>query len=384
MKFMVMLVAVVGLLASAPPDRGVVQIARGSGPMLTNKASFDGRRLLLAGWDLPVATLWDVETGRQIREFAGHTEGVRSVALSPDGSQVLTGAGSTASVLQSTDNSVRLWDADSGKELRRFDGMSYPAWSTPVWQVGFSEDGRQVAGRGGDRGLAIWDVATGRLMFQEPTGDSRSPHGFLRGTRAMTFVPSRSVSVWDYRSGERLSAINVAHVWSSGLSPDGSLVVTTSGQEIALWSSSTGLRVRTYSGHKGLALDAAFSPDGRRLFSASGDGSVRVWESSSDQLLHELPHEGAVDRVLVSSDGTRVLTQWTGRVVGVSTQFSSLWDVTGNRELVRLDQSQVMVGFSPDGGTIPVVEGRSFGTRCCVLDSLLDAETGRVIRRYRP
>ncbi len=117
--------------------------------------------------------------------------------------------------------------------------------------------------------------------------------------------------------------------------------------------------MRTYTGHKDFALDAAFSPDGNRLFSASGDGSVRVWESSSEQLLRELVHEGAVNRVLASPDGTRLLTQWTGRVRGVPTRLSSLWEVNANRELVRFDQSQEMVGFSPDGRTIPVVDGRS-------------------------
>jgi len=55
--------------------------------------------------------LWYVETGRELRRFTGHTDGIHRTAFSPDGRCVLSG---------SKDNTVRLWDVETGQELRRF------------------------------------------------------------------------------------------------------------------------------------------------------------------------------------------------------------------------------------------------------------------------
>ena len=171
-----------GIVAFMPLSREVVSAASPSGPMLTNLASFDGRRLLLAvGTARGAASLWDVETGTRIQEFVGHTEDVHSVALSPDGRQVLTGGGHTAMVVPSTDNSVRLWDVASGRELRRFDGSTYPAWAGPVFEVAFSENGREVLGVGGGRGLAVWEAETARLLFQHPSASARREDSLRMG-----------------------------------------------------------------------------------------------------------------------------------------------------------------------------------------------------------
>ena len=60
------------------------------------------------------ATLWDAESGKEIRAFQGHSEWVRAVAFSPDGKRVLTAGGSAA----------RLWDAKSGREIRTFEKIA--------------------------------------------------------------------------------------------------------------------------------------------------------------------------------------------------------------------------------------------------------------------
>lgn len=70
--------------------------------------------MLTGSWD-DNAKLWDAASGKEIRRFEGHSHWVTSVAFSPDGNQVLTG---------SHDGTAKLWDAASGKEIRRFEGHS--------------------------------------------------------------------------------------------------------------------------------------------------------------------------------------------------------------------------------------------------------------------
>src|SRR5437660_4397835 len=74
--------------------------------------SADGKRVLTN--DGKTLRLWDAYTGKCLRVFEGHTDGVIGAALSPDGKRVLSGGGD--------DKTVRLWDADTGKELRKMTG----------------------------------------------------------------------------------------------------------------------------------------------------------------------------------------------------------------------------------------------------------------------
>ncbi|MCY3019106.1 MAG: hypothetical protein NTW87_08775 [Planctomycetota bacterium] len=72
--------------------------------------------------------LWDVATGRELRTFSGHTDGVFSVAFSPDGKLALSG---------SWDKTLKLWEVATGRELRTFSGHD-----GQVMSVAFSPDGK--------------------------------------------------------------------------------------------------------------------------------------------------------------------------------------------------------------------------------------------------
>ena len=75
-----------------------------------------------------------------LRRYQGHRFGVNSVALSPDGRHAVTGG---------YDNTVRLWDVETGAELCRY--LGHREW---VWSVAFSPDGRHVLSAGGGYGTA--------------------------------------------------------------------------------------------------------------------------------------------------------------------------------------------------------------------------------------
>jgi WD40 repeat protein len=108
--------------------------------------SGDGKRLLTSSYDQTLR-LWDADTGKQLRVFKGHADRICGAALSLDGQRVLSG---------SRDGTVRLWDATTGKELRQLTGHTQE-----VYNVAFGPKG-QALSTSYDRTMQLWDLNTGK------------------------------------------------------------------------------------------------------------------------------------------------------------------------------------------------------------------------------
>jgi hypothetical protein len=97
---------------------------------------------------------------------------------------------------------------------------------------------------------------------------------------------------------------------SAAYSPDGRRIVSASDDKtVKVWDAETGQLIRTLSGHDGIVSFAAYSPDGRRIVSASSDNTVKVWDAETGRLISTLSGHGSiVSFAAYSPDGRRILS----------------------------------------------------------------------------
>ena len=127
--------------------------------------------------------------------FQGHTDYVRSVAFSPDGTRIVSG---------SSDKTVRVWDADRGVQI----GSPLEGHTSNVISVAFSPDGTRIVSGSSDKTVRVWDADMG-VQIDSPLEGHTSYVTSIEfspdGTRIVSGSVDKTVRVWDARRGVRIS-----------------------------------------------------------------------------------------------------------------------------------------------------------------------------------
>ncbi|MDA2913255.1 WD40 repeat domain-containing serine/threonine-protein kinase [Acidobacteriia bacterium AH_259_A11_L15] len=256
----------------------------------------DGRWLASGSGDNSVK-LWDVATGRQVRVLLGHVAFVGGVAFSPDGRWLASAGGFK-------DHTVKLWEVATGREVRTLRGHT-----DTVWTVAFSPDGRWLASAGNDGTIMLWEVATGRELH--------TLQGHTQPIMSVVFSPDGrwlvsgsyddTIKLWDVATGTEVRTVgrHPGSTWEVAFSPDGRWLASGGrDKRIKLWEVGTWREVRVLRGHVDEVKTVAFSPDGRWLASGSGDKTVKLWEVATGREVRTLTgHTDWVQAVAFSPDG---------------------------------------------------------------------------------
>lgn len=184
-----------------------------------------------------------MKSGQLIRTLAHSKKygGVRSLAISPDGTIPVSG---------NYDGTIDLWNLPTQKLIRTLSGHGAQTLALAISPnaqilVSTSTDNSYLTIPAGDtENIKLWDLKTGKLL--------RYFSGHLTDVRAVA------------------------------ISPDGQIFATGGGfdQTIKLWNLKTGKLLNSLTGHKGGIYSLAFSPNGQNLLSSSGDSTIKIWRVS--------------------------------------------------------------------------------------------------------
>ena len=298
----------------------------------------DGKYLATASPDGAVK-VWELAWGKKLLDIISHGGPLVSVAISPDGKLLATAGG---------DNNVKIWQLHltSGAATAELLHTLRRLGPGPL-SVDFSPDGKKLA-TGGNAGIVnFWDMETGRKLFS--TGGHSfeirrlafSPDGNLLAMAGDS--PDILVKTLDVRTGEEISTFTGHDDRGSGVadivvSPDGEKVATVSGDgSLKIWDAKTGEEALILIGATNVnAVD--FSADGKYLATVSSDGTARKWDASSGEelVVYRIPGS-LLEDVEITPDGTKIIVSGAGFVYGY---------VFGLDETIRLARSRLTRWFT--------------------------------------
>lgn len=280
----------------------------------------DGKTLASGNEDNTVR-LWDARSGKPFTTLIGHKGEISNVAFSPDG-KILASMG---------DDTVRLWDARTGEHLRTLSESKY-------YSMAFSPNGETLATEHQGNTVRLWNTKTSELRHtftkQEHwvIGMAFSPNGQLV---ALLQDKDRNRSLWDIKADKLICSLTVPvtkrNQWGAAFSPDGSVLATGMVDKtpigkrddiVWLWNTTTGKHIRALTGHLDTITCVVFSPDGQLLVSGSDDETVLLWDLKTDKHPRTLiGHNDEVLSVAFSPDGKTLASRSRDGIV-------LLWDLT--------------------------------------------------------
>jgi WD40 repeat protein len=221
-------------------------------------------------------TLWEIESGKESKTFAGHQGAVHVLAFSPNSQLLASG---------SADKTIRIWNLAQGAEQMQLIGHA-----CPIVGLAFHPSGKILASASDDGSVRIWDLRLGQEMraFQaqpELTGLAYSPDG-----RALATCSSRertvTTALWDLATGENRWLVSTRGSRCTGVafSPNGRQVFAVGGFDwepgaVSIVDATTGKRRIDLLGGKSRLAALCLSADGKSLFACgqSSEDKGELW-----------------------------------------------------------------------------------------------------------
>lgn len=271
----------------------------------------DGKTVLSCDYNIHVL---DAKTGEQIRVLKGHSPWIRSIAFSPDGKKIASGA---------DDRTIRIWNAETGKQIGVLNGHL-----GSIYSIAFSPNGKYIASGSDDNTIRIWDAATGEpkktlAFFQEGAQERPKPSAVLSSPEyilAVTFSPDgkrivsgcndNTIHIWDVKTGEQIRAMKGGCFLT--YSPDHKQIVSITDDAIRFWDANSFEQIKTLRLNvrdKYLALNwpTVASPNGDYFASANIFGRICIWDVMTGEPLKIYQNNATIVSIAFSPDGKQLV-----------------------------------------------------------------------------
>ena len=253
-----------------------------SGMVITVASSPDSQYIASGGADHTVQ-VWEIATGRRITIYGEHLDSIGSVAWSPDGRYIASA---------SFDRTVRIWEAITGNTI-----YTYSRHTDKVYAVAWSPDGKHIASGGLDKTVQVWPVA----LF-EKTGQGQKHsiiiyRGHSRAIQDIAWSPGPVSRILGPVSRILGPVSRILGPVSRILGPVSRILgpvsrildnrtIASAAENVQLWNGLTGAKIFTYTKHAvnvGLEVQTvAWSPNGKYIASGGIEGTVQVWNATSN------------------------------------------------------------------------------------------------------
>ncbi|KAH8926376.1 WD40 repeat-like protein [Atractiella rhizophila] len=283
---------------------------------------------IAAGSDDQTVRIWDAATGKQLHVLRGHSGWVRAVAFSADGQQVASGA---------SDSAIRIWDTEKGQCLNVLRG--HTGW---VHTVAFSPNGEFIVSGSQDHTVRIWNATTGEQLkvLQGHTDYLRAVTFSPDGARVASGASDMTVRIWDVPTGEQLTVLQCQSDFIRAIcfSNDGTKVALASDDKtVQVWNVSTQEQLHVLRGHSDAVRGVCFSPNGDKIVSGADDKTVRVWDvATGEQLKLISGHTGWIHAVAYSPDGATITSSSEDQTI-------KTWDALTGQHLKTLESDSELL-----------------------------------------
>jgi WD40 repeat protein len=255
-----------------------------------------------------------------IDTLSGHTDRVRTLAISSDGLTLASGG---------NDRTIKIWDLSPKNERSTYLKSTLTEHIGAIYALAFLPKQNILISGSSDWTIKIWDLNTNQVIktLESHQGSIRALAVSADGHTLVSGSTDGTVKVWDLRT-RRLQHTLIGHtdlVRTVAISPDGQIIASGSWDKtIKLWAlspqkianpennqnqSNSPVLMGTLTGHTEYINSVAFTPDGQNLISGSDDNTIKLWDLHlSDSNPPEKPGELASVKATLTEHNTDILS----------------------------------------------------------------------------
>jgi WD40 repeat protein len=295
--------------------------------------------------------LRDAATGKVVRAFRQDRGSVERICFSSDGKRLATSSNTT--------HLVRVWNAVTGEVLQTLGGHT----EVPYW-VEFSPDDSLLVSAGRDGGVRLWNLEKGSVQQTFPHGGEVTSAIFLPGGKQVASVAHDGiVRLWNIETGKVDQTLTPPGTRSTAcavaVSRDGKQLASGNYNRIHLWNLASGELEATLDGHVGLVHGLTFNKRGEKLISSSWDNTVRIWDPHSKQAVQSLrlPATGSEPSGPIAALAHCPSRSMLATAVGAEVELRAAADGRLLNRLQGHEEPVLALAFSPEGKWLATAGG---------------------------